>query len=209
MSRPLQDHPGDRLKHLRKRVGKSQEEMGVSLGLATKTYQRYERGERELPAAVVDRAWDEFGVNPDWLWDGRGEMFSRRRQVVPGRDFLPGAEAAPGAALDDTPSGLRRSVDAAGVVHAALDAAGIEAGMALKLALRMLVERHGVTGETLSDLALALREELERASLTGAQQSMTASQDDGRTTVHQSFKGRVGPVAGRDVTYTGKKRGEE
>lgn len=74
MSSPEQDRPCARLKALRKRLGKSQEEMAVLLSLSTKGYQRYERGEREIPAITVDRAHEHLGVNPRWLMDNDGPM---------------------------------------------------------------------------------------------------------------------------------------
>lgn len=76
MSTTKQQHPGDRLKLLRKRLGKSQAEMAGVLHISTTGYQNYERGERDIPAAVVSRARDHIGLNPRWLLDGVGEMFS-------------------------------------------------------------------------------------------------------------------------------------
>ena len=66
---------GSRLKLLRKRLGKSQADMAQALGAGRASYQRYERDERALPAAIVERARVSFGVSLDWLWDGKGEMF--------------------------------------------------------------------------------------------------------------------------------------
>lgn len=75
MSSPEQDRPCERLKVLRKRLGKSQEEMARLLHLSTKGYQRYERGERDIPAITVDRAREQLGLNPRWLMDNEGAMF--------------------------------------------------------------------------------------------------------------------------------------
>lgn len=49
--------------------------MAGALHLSLRGYQNYERGERELPAATVDRAREHLGVNPRWLLEGIGEMF--------------------------------------------------------------------------------------------------------------------------------------
>lgn len=65
----------ERLKLLRKRLGKTQSEMAGLLQISIKGYQRYERGEYDIPAATVDRAREQLGVNPRWLLDDIGEMF--------------------------------------------------------------------------------------------------------------------------------------
>ena len=75
MSSPIKDRPLARLKFLRKRLRKTQSEMAGLLHISLKGYQRYERGEREIPAATIDRAREHLGVNPRWLLDGIGEMF--------------------------------------------------------------------------------------------------------------------------------------
>lgn len=66
---------GERLKALRKRIGKNQAEMAGLLHLSTTGYQRYERDERDLPAVTVERARQHIGLNPRWIFDGVGEMF--------------------------------------------------------------------------------------------------------------------------------------
>jgi transcriptional regulator with XRE-family HTH domain len=169
VSRPIQDRPCERLQLLRKRLGKSQEELAKLLQLSTKTYQRYERGERPLPGPVVDRAQDELGVNPDWLWDGKGEMFSAPKRMVSGRAFLLGAHGRPGDTMEgDTPSKLRREMDAAVIVDEALTKAGFQKandiGMELMLALRILVESHAIAPSVLENLARAIKAESTRVS---------------------------------------------
>lgn len=65
----------DRLKALRKRLGKTQAEMAGLLHISISGYQNYERGDRELPTATATRANDHLGVSARWLLDGVGEMF--------------------------------------------------------------------------------------------------------------------------------------
>lgn len=47
------------------------EALGVSVGAIA----RYERGDSEPTAAVIARYKAEFGINPDWLVTGEGEMY--------------------------------------------------------------------------------------------------------------------------------------
>jgi len=44
--------------------------MAQQLGLGIRTYQNYERGEREISAQAVRNAHHVFGVDPVWLLDG-------------------------------------------------------------------------------------------------------------------------------------------
>jgi transcriptional regulator with XRE-family HTH domain len=47
-------------------------EFAERLGLSPRAYQNYERGERELPSAVLRALLFEFGVDPVWVLVGSG-----------------------------------------------------------------------------------------------------------------------------------------
>ncbi len=66
-------------------LGFSQKEMAKKLGIATSTYQYYERGERDIPAHIFCQLATTFKVSPLWLLTGEGEMFLEPR-VVPLED---------------------------------------------------------------------------------------------------------------------------
>lgn len=48
----------------------SQIEFAEKLGLAPRAYANYERGEREMPAAVLLRLYELFSIDPVWLLTG-------------------------------------------------------------------------------------------------------------------------------------------
>ncbi|MGQ0622757.1 MAG: XRE family transcriptional regulator [Panacagrimonas sp.] len=75
MSRSYLNGQAQRLKALRKRLGKTQAEMAGLLHISTKGYQYYERGERDIPVVTLHRGKAHFALNPDWVLDGVGEMF--------------------------------------------------------------------------------------------------------------------------------------
>lgn len=70
---------GQRLASLRTRLGKTQIEMAQALNVAPRTYQNYERGEREIAASSVRDLHRLFDVDPVWVLDGREEDPEFRR----------------------------------------------------------------------------------------------------------------------------------
>lgn len=52
----------------------SQTVMAQRLGMSLRAYQNYERGEREIPVALVHALHKEFRVDPVWLLTGEGSM---------------------------------------------------------------------------------------------------------------------------------------
>ncbi|WP_158235430.1 helix-turn-helix domain-containing protein [Caulobacter sp. FWC2] len=70
----MADYPnaaiGLRLLRLRQAKGLTQAGMADAAGLGLRTYQNYERGEREVSATAVRNLYRVFGVDPVWLLDG-------------------------------------------------------------------------------------------------------------------------------------------
>ena len=63
-----------RVARVRAHVGLSQTAMAKQVGLSLRAYQNYERGEREIPVALVQALYAEFKVDPVWLLTGAGPM---------------------------------------------------------------------------------------------------------------------------------------
>jgi transcriptional regulator with XRE-family HTH domain len=51
-------------------VYQSQFEFADTLGLSARAYANYERGEREMPAALLLRLYELFNVDPVWVLTG-------------------------------------------------------------------------------------------------------------------------------------------
>lgn len=64
-----------RLRAVRVQSDKSQREFATLLGLNLRTYQSYERGERELPKVVLSRLAEVSTVNPYFILEGREPTF--------------------------------------------------------------------------------------------------------------------------------------
>lgn len=161
MSRTPEARPSERLQQARKRLGKSQAEMAEALRLSVKGYQNYEQGKRELPASVIDRAQDELGISPDWLWEGKGEMFGATRTLAAKTFFLAGAsrEMAEG---DATPSIQRKHIDAAIAVDAACDLAGADLGEGVRAVMCNLVVIYAVPSDMIMRLAQVIQQDFDR-----------------------------------------------
>ena len=63
-----------RVARVRAHVGLSQTVMAQRVGLSLRAYQNYERGEREVPVALVQALYAEFKIDPVWLLTGKGPM---------------------------------------------------------------------------------------------------------------------------------------
>jgi transcriptional regulator with XRE-family HTH domain len=68
-----------RLKELRKHLGLSQSKMAERLGVSLKTYQRYEQDGYDIPDRALRQIEVTFSVNPEWLREGKGEMFVEKK----------------------------------------------------------------------------------------------------------------------------------
>lgn len=90
MTSPDQLAPSERLRLARKRIGKSQAYIAKVFKVSTRGYQYYESGEREIPASKLDLAKEQIGLNPDWIYDGKGEMFLEERgSLIPDDGLSP------------------------------------------------------------------------------------------------------------------------
>ena len=75
---------GLRLAAVRKSEGLSQEQMSERLKVSRSTYQYYERGERDVPAFVLQNAYINFDIDPLWLLMGESEdgIDRRTKEIV-------------------------------------------------------------------------------------------------------------------------------
>lgn len=61
---------GERLVLVRAATGLTQNDFAESLGLSVRAYANYERGEREVPAAVLRTLYEVHDIDPIWLMTG-------------------------------------------------------------------------------------------------------------------------------------------
>lgn len=66
----------ERIKELRKTLGLTMEKFGESLGVTKTAVSRLENGDRNVTDQMFKSICREFNVNPEWLRNGTGEMFS-------------------------------------------------------------------------------------------------------------------------------------
>lgn len=65
----------DRLKQVRKLMGKSQTEFAALFGISKSAVQKWESGENTPTNAIIELMAQKAGVNEQWLRTGEGEMF--------------------------------------------------------------------------------------------------------------------------------------
>lgn len=70
----------ERISAVRSRLGFSQADMAIKVGLPLRSYQNYERGEREAPIVLVRALYELFDVSPVWLLTGQGVMLETKGQ---------------------------------------------------------------------------------------------------------------------------------
>lgn len=63
----------ERIKKIRKSMGKSQKEMALLVGIGLRTWQQYEEGGHEPSWKVISKL-STLGFNIDWLASGVGEI---------------------------------------------------------------------------------------------------------------------------------------
>ena len=71
---------GQRLSAVRRQKKLSQEEMAERLQVSRSAYQYYERGERDLPASLLLKVFQEFEADPLWVLEGDFEPGLTRRE---------------------------------------------------------------------------------------------------------------------------------
>ena len=64
----------ERVAKVRSHLSLSQGEISAQVGISLRAYQNYERGEREVPVALVKALYNKFRVDPIWLLTGFGAM---------------------------------------------------------------------------------------------------------------------------------------
>ena len=65
----------ERIKQLRKSLGKTLEEFGAPIGLTRSAMSNIENGHRQLTNQAILSVCREYNVNEAWLRTGEGEMF--------------------------------------------------------------------------------------------------------------------------------------
>jgi DNA-binding XRE family transcriptional regulator len=77
----------DRLAKARQVTGMTQAEFATELGLVLKTYQRFERGEKDIPRALLIGAAVTAGVSTSWLLTGHADTDSDTREYLNQLEF--------------------------------------------------------------------------------------------------------------------------
>lgn len=76
-----------RVKYVRVHFSLSQAAMAQHVGMSLRAYQNYERGEREVPVALVHALYSEFKIDPVWLLTGIGPMIFTDKDIFEANDF--------------------------------------------------------------------------------------------------------------------------
>lgn len=71
----------ERFKELRRALGLKQREIAAAIGVTTSTYGAWECASDKPGAARIYSICQRFGVNEEWLRDGRGPMFNRDKTL--------------------------------------------------------------------------------------------------------------------------------
>ena len=105
----------ERLKQLRKHLKLSQEAFGAKIGLSQRAVGAFEIGGSRITDRNFDAICSAFNVNPEWLRDGKGEMFraitdSDWLKDLSARKGLTPAETAMIASLIELPPAARKAI---------------------------------------------------------------------------------------------------
>jgi transcriptional regulator with XRE-family HTH domain len=72
----------ERIKELRNKLGLKQEDLAVSLELTKNYISLVETGKRKLSPQSVELLCTRYGVNREWLENGKGEMFLTKGEEI-------------------------------------------------------------------------------------------------------------------------------
>jgi hypothetical protein len=105
--------PGERLKAAREANGfETAKDAALAMAVPIATYTQHEKAAKHLPARRADEYAKFFGLTPEYLLFGRGDV-PDRIPVMDGR----GANTGKTAALPGPPSGLTRALECDGFAH--------------------------------------------------------------------------------------------
>ena len=85
----------NRLRAVRKKLGLTQQEFADKLGVSRNNIAGYESGTRNPSDAAIRLVCATFRVNPDYIYNGNGDMFVRLTQNDILDEFLPKLAAYP------------------------------------------------------------------------------------------------------------------
>ena len=68
----------ERIRELRKHLKLTQQEFADRLGIPRNNIAGYETGKRSPSEAAIALICKEFGVNPDWIRSGKGDMLLKK-----------------------------------------------------------------------------------------------------------------------------------
>ncbi|MCK9599226.1 MAG: helix-turn-helix domain-containing protein [Sphaerochaeta sp.] len=72
----------ERIKTVRKRLKYNQADFGKRIAVAQNYLSNIEVGQREATSKIVKLICKEFGVNEEWLREGKGEMFINESELL-------------------------------------------------------------------------------------------------------------------------------
>ena len=72
----------ERLKKLRRYLRYSQKDFAKRLGILPATYSNYENEKRKLSPELLEKLYNEFNVNLNWLITGQGNMFNDELETL-------------------------------------------------------------------------------------------------------------------------------
>jgi transcriptional regulator with XRE-family HTH domain len=96
----MMDSIGERLKLLRRKLGLTQVKFAEKLGRSKRSIQEWESGRNEPSERVLRLIEQTFSVNPEWLREGKGEMFLPKKKELTGDPFEIAAEAVIDAIME-------------------------------------------------------------------------------------------------------------
>lgn len=76
----MDDSPGERLRAFRTSLAMEQRELAATLGVSPSGISMAESGKSNVSKRLTDRLYSTFGLSPNWLMHGVGEMLVRDRE---------------------------------------------------------------------------------------------------------------------------------